>query len=85
MMMSKPNPSASEEEEEKTPATATTTKPQGQGTVADLERRLAMLSTAEEKAAFTDAHPEALQAPTAAAATAPPAAAKSGKNALLVS
>jgi hypothetical protein len=88
MMMSKPAPSASEEEEEKTSASATAssaTKPQGQGTVADLERRLAMLSTAEEKAAFTDAHPEALQAPPAAAAAVAPPAAKSGKNALLVS
>ncbi len=83
-MMSKPAPSASSEEEEKSAASASTAKPQGQGTVADLERRLAMLSTAEEAAAANAATAETPQAPTAAAAIAPPAA-KSGKNALLVS
>jgi hypothetical protein len=86
MMMSKPAPSASEEEEKSASnATATATaKPQGQGTVADLERRLAILSTAEEAAGASTEQTigaPVLQAPAAAA----PPAAKSGKNALLVS
>jgi hypothetical protein len=76
-MMSKPAPSASEEEEKSASNATATAKPQGQGTVADLERRLAILSTAEEQTIGAPV----LQAPAAAA----PPAAKSGKNALLVS
>ena len=67
MMMSKPAPESSQSEEK--PADA----------VADLERRLAMLSSAE-----TEAAPAFAVAPKAAAPTTTTAA-PSSKNALLVS
>jgi hypothetical protein len=95
MMMSKPTSSASSEEEKSaasaTSASASATATKGQGTVADLERRLAMLST-EEDAADNETVAAGVTAPTLqqmqapSTAPAPPAtAAKSGKNALLVS
>lgn len=76
-MMSKPTPSSSESEKSAPVVTAS------KGTVADLERRLAMLSSDEATAATatatTTSPPPALAAPPAAAA-----AKQSGKNALLV-
>jgi hypothetical protein len=77
--MSKPAPSSSESEKSAPVVNAS------KGTVADLERRLAMLSSDEATAATatatatTTSPPPPLAAPPAAAA-----AKQSGKNALLV-
>ncbi len=84
MMMSKPAPKA-EKTEEAPPAFAA--PPASKlGTVEDLERRLAMLGSAEEDkkpAAATFVAP--VQAPVDVAASVAPVPVKGGKNALLVS
>jgi hypothetical protein len=83
MMMSKPAKQASSEEETSAAVAEQTQKPQAKGTVADLERRLAVLST-EEAAAQETRQVQAPPAAASAAAAPAAAAAKSGKNALLV-
>jgi len=87
--MSKPSTPSKEDKTTTTTATTTTNSSnknsKGQGTVADLERRLAMLSSDDDLTpAPVVTQAVGADAPALAVADAPVAPVKGGKNALLV-